>query len=164
MVEGRAGAEKLVCGLDRQGPGWRTITAVVDSGAEETVAPPDTFPGKVRTSEMQRTGGRYRAANGARIPNLGEVSAAFSTEEGHPCALKFQVAGVERPLISVAQLTRSGHKVEFGATTGQIVHMATGRRMRLHKVGGTYVLKMRIKEGTATGAAAGVSGFARPRK
>ena len=164
MVEGRAGAERLVCGLERRGAGWRTVAAVVDSGAEVTVAPPETFPGKMQMSAMQRAGGRYRAANGARIPNLGETNAAFNTEEGHPCTLKFQIAGVERPLISVAQLTRTGHKVEFGAAAGQIVHVATGRRMKLHRVGGTYVLRMKIKEGTGTGAAAGAAGFARPRK
>ena len=67
-------------------------------------------------------------------------------------------------MISVAQLTRSGHKVEFSAAVGQIVHLATGRRMKLHGVGGTYVLRMKIKAGTETGAAAGVAGFARPRK
>ena len=113
---------------------------------------------------MQRVGGRYRAANGAIIPNLGETNAAFTTEEGRPCTLKFQIAGVERPLISAAQLTRTGHKVEFGAAAGQIVHAATGRRMKLHRVGGTYVLRMKVKGGNVTGAAAGVAGFARPRK
>ena len=46
---------------------------------------------------MQRAGGRYRAANGSRLPNLGQQLAAFRTPEGRPCSLRFQIAGVERP-------------------------------------------------------------------
>ena len=164
MVEGQAGEEKLVCNLERRGPGWRTVTAVVDSGAEETVAPPGLLPGRVMSSAMQRSGGRYRAANGAWIPNLGETKAAFTTAEGRTFTLKFQVAGVERPLISVSQLARARHRVEFAAEAGYIVHKATGRRIKLHRVGGTYVLKMRVKGDADSGATAGSSGFARPRK
>ena len=85
-VEGRIGEPRL-CSLDQPGSrqppaGWRSITAVVDSGAEETVAPPGLLPGRVEESPMQRAGGRYRAANGSRLPNLGQQVAAFRTPEG----------------------------------------------------------------------------------
>ena len=110
-VEGKPGEERLLCSLEQSAAGWRTVTAVVDSGAEETVAPPGLFPGKVEASPMQRAGGRYRAANGARIPNLGQQLASFKTPEGHGCSLRFQIAGVERLLISVSQLARTGHRV-----------------------------------------------------
>ena len=120
---------------------------------------------------MQRVGGRYRAANGARLPNLGQLLAAFHTPEGHRCSLRFQVAGVERPLVSVSQLARTGHRVEFGVDEGHIIHEQSGRRIRLQRAGGVYLLKLLVRdsgvaeagparmEGTARSAA----GFSRPR-
>ena len=110
--------------------------AVVDSGAEETVTPPGLLPGQVEESPMQRVDGRGRATNGARLPNLGQLLAAFRTPEGHGCSLRFQVAGVERPLVSVSQLARTGHRVEFGVDEGWIIHQQSGRRIRLQRAGG----------------------------
>ena len=127
-VEGRSGDPRL-CSLDQPKAGWRSVTAVVDSGAEETVAPPGMLPGRVEESPMQRAGCRYRAANGSRLPNLGQQVAAFRTSEGLSRSLRFQSAGVERPLISVAQLARTGHRVEFGADEGHIVHVPSGQRL-----------------------------------
>ena len=120
---------------------------------------------------MQRAGGRYRAANGARIPNLGQQLATFRTPEGHGCSLRFQVAGVERPLVSVSQLARTGHRVEFGANDGHSMHVQSGRRIRLQRAGGVYLLRMLVRDvkgstaGTAgtEGSAQSASGFSRHR-
>ena len=163
-VEGRQGADRLLCGLGQQTDGrrpdgWKEVIAVVDSGAEETVAPPGLLPGVVAESPMQRAGGRYRAANGARIPNLGQQRATFQTTDGQRCSLLFQVAGVERPLVSVSQLVKTGHRVEFGSAEGAIVHQRTGRKIRLQRVGGVFVLKMRIRDNKAACLSAG---FSRP--
>ena len=122
--------------------------------------PPGPLPGRTESSAMQRAGGRYRAANGARIPNLGQQSVAFHTPEGHACSLQFQIASVERPLISVSQLARTGHRIEFGETEAFIVHKATGRRLRLQRPGGVYVLPMKVRDvPTET-----TMGFSRPRQ
>ena len=160
-VDGASGAEKAVYGLERRSGGWRTVTAVVDSGAEETVAPPGLLPGQLESSPMSRSGGRFRAANGTRIANLGQQDATFSTPDGHSCRLRFQIAAVERPLVSVSQLAKSGHSVEFLKDVAMIVHKASGRQMRLPRVGGVYVLRMRVRDATP---AAGTSGFSRPGK
>ena len=120
---------------------------------------------------MQRAGGRYRAANGARLPNLGQQLASFRTPEGHGCSLRFQLAGVERPLVSVAQLAQTGHRVEFGASDGHIIHTQSGRRIQLQKAGGVYLLRMMVKDtrsptaGAAPveGGAHSAAGFSRPR-
>ena len=101
---------------------------------------------------MQRAGGRYRAANGSRRPNLGQQVAAVRTSEGLNRALRFQIAGVERPLISVAQLARTGHRVEFGADEGHIVHVPSGQRLRLQRAGGVYLLRMLVRDDRGTGA------------
>ena len=164
-VEGALHSEKAVFALDRPRSGWRVVTAVVDSGAEETVAPPGLLPGKVEVSAMQRAGGRYRAANGARIPNLGQQMTTFHTPDGHTCSLRFQIAGVERPLISVSQLAKTGHKVEFGAEGAAIVHLRTGKRIRLQRAGGVYLLRMRVRDEPAAAATPqNVPGFSRPRQ
>ena len=101
---------------------------------------------------MQRAGGRYRAANGSRLPNLGQQVASFRTPEGLSRSLRFQIAGVERPLISVAQLAKTGHRVEFGADEGHIVHVPSGQRLRLQRTGGVYLLRMLVRDTTGPGA------------
>lgn len=164
LLEDIVGGEQKIYALDKPAEGWRTVAAVVDSGAEETVAPPGLLPGRVTESAMQRAGGRYRAANGARIPNLGQQTVSFRTAEGHDCSLRFQVAGVERPLVSVSQLGRTGHKVEFGADGGSIVHQETGRRIHLARVGGVYLLKMRVRDLRSPSAEPADAGFSRLRK
>ena len=104
---------------------------------------------------MQRAGGggRYRAANGSRLPNLGQQLAAFRTPEGRSCSLRFQIAGVERPLISVVQLARTGHHVEFGAEDRPIVHVPSGQRIRLQRDGGVYLLRMLVRDPGASAPA-----------
>ena len=61
--------------------------------------------------------------------------------------------------MSVSQLVKTGHRVEFGATEGAIVHVRTGRRIRLQRIGGVFVLKLRVKEEKAARPSAG---FSRP--
>ena len=119
---------------------------MVDSGAEETVAPPGLLPGRVVESPMQRVGGRYRAASGSRIPNLGQQDVSLKTPEGHGCSLRFQVADVERPLIFVSQLSKTGHKVEFEGAQGFITHKQSGKRIRLQPMGGVYLLRMKVRD------------------
>ena len=58
----------------------RLVEAVVDSGVEESVIGPGIFPGEVVPSAMSKSGRRYRAANGARIPNLGQLDVFFHTD------------------------------------------------------------------------------------
>lgn len=80
---------------------------MVDSGGEDSVAPPGLFPGMVSTSPISRSGRRYSAANGARILNLGQQRVSFDTVEGHRCGLPLQVDEVERPDGSAATQGRS---------------------------------------------------------
>ena len=147
-VEGQSGQGRVVCSLDKSAGGWRYVAAVVDSGAEETVAPPGLLPGRVVESPMQRSGGRSRAraANGSRIPNLGQQDVSVKTPEGHGCSLRFQVADVERPLISVSQMSKTGRKVEFESAQGLIIHKQSGKRIRLQRVGGVYLLRMKVRD------------------
>ena len=65
--------------------GARIIEAVVDSGAEDSVTPPNLFAGPVASSPMSRAGRNYRAANGSPIPNLGQMIAHFRDAGGRAC-------------------------------------------------------------------------------
>ena len=56
----------LVGAVAREGG---VLEAVVDSGAEESVAPPGFFAAEMVPSPMSKAGGKYRAANGTRIRN-----------------------------------------------------------------------------------------------
>jgi len=130
--------------------GERVIEVVVDSGAVQSVAPPDLFPGRVEPSAMSKAGKTFRAANGSRIRNLGQVRVSFVSDEGHRCSLPFQVAEVEHALLSVSHLAQAGNRVELHDSGGRIVNTTTGKTMKLTRRGGVYVLRLRV------------SGFPRP--
>ena len=93
---------------------------------------------------MSRAGKKYRAANGTRIPNLGQLNVAFKTEEGRACGMPFQVAAVERPLIAASQLARAGNRVILEDDGGRIVNKKTGKTISLLRRGGVYIMRMRV--------------------
>eukprot|EP00969_Alexandrium_andersonii_P331945 14670426-Alexandrium_andersonii.AAC.1 len=55
---------------------------------------------EVVAGEASQKGVHYLAADGGRIPNLGEAELGFVTKEKHRCRIKFQVAAVKRPLLA----------------------------------------------------------------
>ena len=125
-----------------RGQRYRCIEAVVDSGAEETVAPRGAFPGQHRASAMSRAGACYRTASGAPVPNLGEQDVQFLTNEGYAGEIPFQLADIERPLIAVSSLAKAGNVVELNQDGGTITNQATGKVTGIERRGGTYVLRM----------------------
>ena len=58
--------------------------------------------------------------------------------------MPFQVAEVERPLISVAQLTSAGSRVVLNATGGQTINVKSGKTIELVRRGGVYLLLMSV--------------------
>jgi hypothetical protein len=136
--------DKCVGAVAKDGEWFKVVEAVVDIGAEESVALPGMFPSPVTPSKMSKAGGKYRAANGARIPNLGQQKVPFINPDGDKCGIVSQVAEVERQLISASQLAASGTNVVIDRAGGRIVNETTGRTMRLAHRGGVYVLKMRV--------------------
>eukprot|EP00969_Alexandrium_andersonii_P350663 15433691-Alexandrium_andersonii.AAC.1 len=55
---------------------------------------------EVVAGEAAQKGTRYLAAEGGRLPNLGEAELGFVAKERHRCRIKFQVAAVKRPLLA----------------------------------------------------------------
>eukprot|EP00975_Prorocentrum_lima_P038678 8123924-Prorocentrum_lima.AAC.1 len=82
----------------------------------------------------------YLAADGGRIPNLGEAQLGLVTKERHRCRITFQVADVKRPLLAVSTLTRAGNDVYFTSSGGRIVNRVTKREIVFKRIGGIYLL------------------------
>ena len=141
--------DELIGAVSDETRGGRVVEAVIDSGAVHSVTPPGLFPGRMCPSPWSRAGRGYRAANGTRIDNLGQVQVPFGTAEGHTCKIPFQVADVEQPLMSVAHLTAAGNRVELGHADGRIVSLSTGRTIAIERRGGVYILNMFVADGPA---------------
>jgi hypothetical protein len=92
----------------------------------------------------------YITADGGKIPNLGEKSVNGLSAEGHKMAIRFQVASVSKPLISVAKLTAAGHKVTFGEDSGSIVNGTTGTETVFEKKDGVFVMRIWMPRSNAT--------------
>ena len=103
---------------------------------------------------MSQQGLSYTAASGAPIANMGQLLVRFAAADGRCCALPAQIAAVQKPLVSVSRLAEAGHQVVFGASSGCIKHLASGRELPLRKSGKVYFLDMKLAEpGAPTGFA-----------
>ena len=125
---------------------------------------------------MSRAGLTYRSASGEPIRNLGQTTVQFHYGQQRRCGMHFQLAEVDRPLISVARLVDAGNCVVFGPAGGYIAHAATGCRVQLVRGGNVYTLDMHLppepageggkseEEEVAPPEDAPASGFARPER
>ena len=129
---------------DKERKGFRLVEAVFNFGAEDSVAPPRVFSDPIVLLAMSKAGGRYREADGYRVPNIGQPAVCFRTHEGIAAGFFFQTAEIERPLISASQLATSGNRVLFSAAGTKIINETTGKRTALRKRGGIDVLRMWI--------------------
>jgi len=145
------GFEKFLGSLKAEYKNCKFVEVMVDSGAAESVMPPGRIDVKVTQGKAAKEGVKYTAADGGEIPNLGEQEMSVYTEEGHQCGMKFQVADVQKPLLSVGQVSAAGNVVEFFKTWGRIVHKDTGRTISFKKKGGVYVLKLWVDQGEKNG-------------
>ena len=132
-------------------PGRMVVMGAVDSGAEESVCPRGVFMEPMVPSALSQAGLGYRAANGSPIKNYGQQKVQFATAEGHRCNIPFQVAHVERVLISTYSLAQAGNVVEFSEAGGSILHVKTGLRIALVRKGAMYFLPMYVDAVQAPG-------------
>ena len=102
-----------VCSLRPEGE-WEEITLSLDSGAKETVIPPDILTGhELREGAPFKRGVEYEVANGVQILNMGEREFVGVTENGAQRSIWAQVCDENRGLLSVRKVTKSGNKVVF---------------------------------------------------
>ena len=154
--------DKTLNALGGPRPGARLVEAVVDSGAVDSVAPPGVFEGTMRPSAMSKRGKKYRGPDSSRIPNLGQLDVTFESDEGHKCGMTWQIAEIERPLIAVSHLSAAGNKVVLGKDGGEVVHEGTGRRIKVLRKGGVYVMRMWVPQRRSDVMQNGGPDFPRP--
>ena len=137
--------------------GWRRVTVTVDSGSADHVAPEEEFgTTPLEESEGSKKGRRYIAANGQKVPNLGQRVVKMATDDGLPLQVRWQVTKVVKPLLSVSKLTSNGNVVILDKNHPRIVG-ADGQVTWLRRVNGTYECDLWIKEDQKKKA-----GFVRP--
>ena len=119
----------------------------MDSGAESSVAPPDYFGTPVIGSPMSSAGACWVAANGSKIPALGQTEVEFEDSNSRDRVLRFEVAEVQDPLISTADVCDAGNLVIFHKKSGIIYNLASQTRTPFERRGGRYELAMTLPPG-----------------
>ena len=115
----------------------------VDSAADESCWPLNE--GGAFEIRASRRNLLLKAANGAILQHLGEKEVIFKDRDsGEVLGMTFQVTEVRKPLAAVWRLVEKGNLVQFGPNESQcfIQNLASGKRIPLHKRGGSYVLKV----------------------
>ena len=124
--------------------GFKTVRAIVDSGAESSVTPPGIFDSPVVDTVMSKNGITYNGADGSPIKALGATEIRFEDATGRKAGIQMEVAEITDPLISVARLCDAGFRVVFDKEGGRIRHVKTGREIPLPRVGNCYVMDMHV--------------------
>ena len=124
---------------------WELIETMLDSGASSSVAPA-SMAGSVPTKPSlgSQRGQHFYAANGDKIPNLGEKTVNVETELGQAYSMTFQVADVVRPLTSVSKICDAANgknEVVFTANGGYIWHDTDKSYTPFSRENGIYVLR-----------------------
>ena len=123
-------------------------------------------PSLIRPSAGSKRGLHYVSATDHRIPNMGEVDMNFMTvEEGIESTIVFQVADVNKPLMSLSDRVDNSCRLVFDQDdeTGEdLTHMydkKSKKKMKLKRVGKVWVLDCTVP---ATFLAKSSSVFSRP--
>ena len=132
--------------ISKEAAGWRRIGITVDSGAADSVASPESFPGYRIVEHIIPM--FYQSATGEPIINLGEQSIAMVTDEGTLRGMKFQATKkIKKPLASVKRIVEANHAVVFApdALGGSfILNLDTGETNQMREADGNYMLDVWI--------------------
>ena len=130
----------------------------VDSGAADHAIPIGWLPAllfAVMQSIGSRSGLHYVAANGTRTPKVGQQLVRLMTMDGVWVELMFQLAGINKPLVSVSKLTEEGYRVIFDDQHSHTYHKRT-KVINTRKDKGVYVIDAHVPKKKE-------QGFTRPR-
>ena len=132
---------------------WKKVRFCVDSGAGETVMAEEELP-EVETKESwgSKRGQSYEVANGQEIFNQGEkrfvaYMATVGDQDSEAQGVTAQICDVHRPLMSVKNMCKSGHKVIFDDEGSYIESKQTGERLKIVEEDGEYLLDLWVKSG-----------------
>ena len=121
------------------------MEGIIDSGAAGPVAPlnitrdkPDVDPATSKNC--------YITADGTPLKNQCVKTVVGTTREGHRLEMRFQMADVAKPLMSVSKICDRGNTVVFEKTGGYIVGPTGSRRIPFQRKGGVYVLPTKVEQ------------------
>ena len=128
------------------------VTVTADSGAGNHIISKldiGTYDKRVEPSPASRAGKGFVAANDHRIPNEGQVSLRLQGEEPDAEMVNsvFQVAEVNRPLMSIGRICDRGHRVMFDSDRAEVICKRTGKVVMVfkRKNGGLYTADLVLK-------------------
>ena len=123
----------------------------MDSGAGESVIPPDWLPAHETTpSAGSKANDYFVAANGGRIYNEGEKKLIISTlDKSNLRKMTFQVAKAKKALGSVNSMVRNGNRVvfdldELGNDYAYIENKKSKEKLWMRVENGVYVLDVLV--------------------
>ena len=91
------------------------------------------------------TDAEFRAANGERIANRGQLQLNLRTGKGKPLMSTFQVCDVAKPLWSVGKICGNGYTVTFSAQGAVIRSEKTGQELvSVPRRNGLYVASLQL--------------------
>ena len=126
-----------------------TIEVLLDSGACRHVMAREEAPQYVvQDSPGSRRGQNFVAANGAKIPNEGQVTLNLEAEVGGEVTLlssTFQIANLTRPLMSVSQICEQGFQCVFESDGARVVNKEGLTVCKFDKRNQLYVAEMKLQ-------------------
>lgn len=127
----------------RVGDGVQT-RLLLDSGATSSVCPEafcDHLP--VQETHGSVRGHKFYVANGDTMKDLGLRKVRGLDSAGSRMNIHFVVCeGLERPLLSVAQLSDMGNLITLDKTRGWITNPGTGSKTKVMRRGGHYLVEL----------------------
>ena len=104
-------------GSARDSDDFIEVEAIIDSGSIDTITPMSMVDkGMIKQTEISRKRGKYSAANGGQIQNMGECEIEGIGEDGTKVKMISQVGDkITGMLIAVRRMVESGNMVIFGA-------------------------------------------------
>ena len=142
--------DNVICSVERDRPqtigavqqlieGWERIAMKVDSGAIDTVMPPNTATRfAVRATDQSVNGSGFRAANGTAIKHHGQKHVQGWSDNFQPLTMVAQVADVKATLGSVHQMLKAGNVVHFEPGNCFIRNVQTGARTTIEEKNGMF--------------------------
>ena len=129
--------------------GWERIKVQVDSGAIDTVAPPDVAKAfSTMETRMSEAGVGVVAAKGSRIENFGEKHLVGYTDEGDAVGMRMTVADARKVLGSVRKMNMGGNKVVLDGPRSYM-QSCSGKRAKIHYGGGQFFLHLTAERSPA---------------
>ena len=76
---------------------------------------------------------------------MGEQKVRFLTKDGVWATLLFQIAGINKPLVSVSKLIDEGWRVVFDVEGSYLLHKSTKRKIMMDRTRGVFTVEAYVE-------------------